>query len=304
MANSISLANKYLPLLDALYKKTSLTASLDSMTQPVSFTNANEVKIFKLSMTGMGDYSRNTGYTTGTVTGTWETWTLAQDRGTKFTVDVMDDEETFNQAFGKLAQEFLRVKVSPEIDAYRFAKYATTAIDAGNYASEDLTSSNIVEAIDTGTTSMDEDEVTEEGRKLYITPTKYTNLKQNSDITRWASVQDDMLKRKILMFDEMEVIKVPQTRFYTAVTLYDGSSEGETDGGYTATSGAYNINFMIIEPSAVVQVAKHNSLKIFSPQVNQSTDGFMVQYRIYHDCFVYENKVAGIYVSHAATGSI
>ena len=42
-------------------------------------------------------------------------------------VDVMDNDETMGMAFGTLAGQFVRNYVTPEIDAYRFAKYAETS---------------------------------------------------------------------------------------------------------------------------------------------------------------------------------
>ena len=53
---------------------------------------------------------------------------------------------------------------------------------------------------------------------------------------------------------------------------------------------------MLIAPSAVVALTKHAKLRVFSPEVNQIMDAYKFQYRVYHDLFVYENKVAGIYV--------
>lgn len=52
---------------------------------------------------------------------------------------------------------------------------------------------------------------------------------------------------------------------------------------------------MMIHPSAVLQVKKHDNLKMFDPDTNQDKDGWKVQYRLYHDAFVYENKVKGVY---------
>jgi hypothetical protein len=67
-------------------------------------------------------------------------------------------------------------------------------------------------------------------------------------------------------------------------------------GGYAKTSSTgRDINFMLLEPSAVLQATKLADLKIFSPEENQSADAWLLQYRLYHDAFVYDNKVKGIY---------
>ena len=49
--------------------------------------NTNEIIIPKISMDGLADYSRNSGYVAGDVTLTNETVTFNYDRGRKFTVD-------------------------------------------------------------------------------------------------------------------------------------------------------------------------------------------------------------------------
>ena len=47
MAQSITLAQKYQPILDEIYKLASLTARMDAKTKPVNFAGANVVKVFK-----------------------------------------------------------------------------------------------------------------------------------------------------------------------------------------------------------------------------------------------------------------
>lgn len=297
MANSIALAEKYLPILDEVYKRESLTANLDATANKVSFLGGNAVKLFKTSVDGLGDYSRNSGYTSGDVTATWETLTLSQDRGRSFLVDEMDNEETAGMAFGTLSGEFIRTKVVPEIDAYRFAKYsaATTPVKA------DITSSTDVAAlIDTAEAKMNDDEVPVEGRILYVSEAAYKQLKSN--ITRTLANEGNV-SRMIETFDGMPVIRVPQSRFNTAITLKDGKSSGQTAGGYEPKTGGFKINFMIVAPSAIVQVAKHVKPRIFDPNTTQEADAWKFDYRIYHDCFVEANKTAGIYVHCANTAN-
>ena len=54
---------------------------------------------------------------------------------------------------------------------------------------------------------------------------------------------------------------------------------------------------MIVHPSAIMQVVKHAAPRIFSPAVNQEADAWKFDYRVYHDAFVKDNKVNGIFVS-------
>jgi len=299
MANSIALAQTYLPLLDEVYKASSKTAILDAT--KVDILNGNTIKVFKTSMDGMGNYNRSTGFVTGDVTGTWETMTLSKDRGRAFVIDRMDNEETIGMAFGTLAGEFIRTRVSPEIDAYTFAKLAgTTGVDSATAADITIGTTDVPALVDEAERSMNENEVPVEGRILFISENAYAGLR--AKITR--SVQNDVLgvNREIETYDGMPVVRVPQNRFYSAITLYDGTTAGQTGGGYigTATTG-YKINFMVIHPSAVCKVVKHALPRIFTPEQYQQADAWKFDYRVYHDCFAYDNKVKGIYLHCGAT---
>ena len=109
--NSIALAQRYLPMLDEVYKFSSRSAILDNLN--VQFIGGNAVKVYKTSMDGLADYNRNSGYVNGGVNGAWETLTLSQDRGRSFQIDAMDQEETLDLAFGTLVGEFIRTRVVP-----------------------------------------------------------------------------------------------------------------------------------------------------------------------------------------------
>jgi len=290
MAQSIALAQKFQPILDEIYKRESLTARLDALTKPVNFAGANVVKVFKTDPIGLGTYSRVSGYPAGQIVGAWETLTLATERGRAFVIDRMDDEETLGMAFGTLVSEFMRTEVAPELDAYRFSKYASTAsINAATPAT--LTADTIIGALDAAKLELDKDEVPAEGRILYISDACLNLLE--GKVSRFLANENSVDKR-VMRYSGMDVIMVPQARFYRGVTLNAGATVDA--GGYSKTAETgKDINFMIIHPSAVLQVAKHESLKVFSPDENQTTDGWLVQYRIYHDAFVQANKLNGIY---------
>jgi len=291
MTQSIALAQKFQPILDEIYKASSLTARMDAKTKPVNFAGANVVQVFKTDPIGLGKYDRVSGYPAGQVVGSWETLTLATERGRSFVIDRMDDEETLGMAFGTLAGEFIRTKVVPELDAYRFSKYASTAsINAATPGT--LDANGIIKALDDAKLELDKDEVPSEGRLLYISDNCLNLLE--SKVSRFLG-NENAVDKRVTKYSGMEVIMVPQTRFYKGITLDDGATVDA--GGYSKTaSTGKDINFMIIHPTAVLQVAKHDSLKVFTPEQNQTTDGWLMQYRIYHDAFVYANKLNGIYL--------
>lgn len=299
MANSITLFKKYIDKLDDVYKQSAKTAVLDGDTTLVQMgANTNEIIIPKISMDGLGDYSRNGGYVDGDVTLTNETVTFNYDRGRAFSIDAMDNEETAGIAFGKLASEFIRTKVVPELDAFRFAQYAgTTGISKVSAGATLSTGADVISALRAATNKMDEDEVPTENRILYITPT-LDGLIADLDTT----------KSKEVMSRFSEKILVPQTRFYTAVTLYDGRTDNSSQdsgvnqkpGGFVKASGGKDINFLVIHKPAVIQYTKHTVSKVITPAENQSADAYKFPYRAYGLADVYENKVSGIYLHHKA----
>ena len=297
MANSIALAKQYVSLLDETYKLASLTSDLDGAAELArQGANANELVIPIMTMQGLGDYSRNGGYVDGDVTLTNETVTCNFDRGRMFTVDAMDNMESAGIAFGKLAGEFIRTKVVPELDAFRFAQYASADGISKATAATLSTGENVISALRAATTKMDEDEVPMENRYLYITPTLY-GLVQDLDTTKSREVLSRFTK----------VVQVPQTRFYTAITQKTGkitvtgetgkeTTDDQSAGGYVKGAGAKDINFMVIHKPAVIQFEKHVAPKIVTPDQNPDADAYKFGYRNVGIADVYDNKVSGIYL--------
>ena len=157
MPNNITLAQKFVPILDEIYTNASLTAKLDGNPDLVQQgANANELIIPMLSMQGLGDYDRNSGYVSGDVTLTNETVKCNFDRGRMFSVDSMDNAETAGIAYGRLASEFIRTKVVPELDAFRLAKYAGLS-GIGSAEAALSTGAAVVEALRVASTKRDED---------------------------------------------------------------------------------------------------------------------------------------------------
>lgn len=112
MANTIALRKAYATMLDEVYKLASLTAVLDGPNELVKEgANANEILIPKMTMSGLANYNKQTGYVAGDVTLEYETKKCTYDRGRMFTVDAMDNIESAGVAFGRLSGEFLRTQV-------------------------------------------------------------------------------------------------------------------------------------------------------------------------------------------------
>jgi hypothetical protein len=290
MANNIALAKNYIPLLDEVYKTTSLTAVLEAPAELArAGANAREILLPKIDVVGLGAYNRSTGYAVGDVTLAYETHTFNFERGRKMSIDSMDDEETQGVLIGRLLGEFVRTKVVPELDAFRFAKFATESITAniGHNVAANLGTNGVaaILAIRAGLTKLDDAEVPPEGRLLFITPTLL------------GAIEDLKTDESRAVLAGLTVVKVPQSRFYTAITQNAGATASA--GGFTFTNNASsNINFMLVHNAAPVVFTKHLVSDILPPEVNPDADAWVLKYRSYGLAEVLENKIQGIYVSY------
>ena len=287
--NAIELFKQYIALLDEIYKLESKTNILDGANELVrQGANANELIIPKIAMDGLADYSRSSGYVAGNVDFNFETVKCNFDRGRMFTVDVMDNIETMGLVFGKLSSEFVRTKVIPELDAFRMAKYASLEDISTVEAADITTGAAVISALRAASTTMNNDEVPENSRILFIE----TGLKGLIDDL-------DTTKSKAVMNKFSSVVEMPQNRFYTAIKQLNGGTDEEA-GGYTRKTGANNINFMVVEKSAAIQFAKRVNSKIINPEQNQDADAYKYGYRQVAIADGYENKRSGIYL-HKST---
>ena len=285
MANNIALAKNYIPLLDEVYKLSSLTAALESPAELArAGASAREILLPKMDLVGLGDYNRTTGYAVGDVTLTYQTHTFNFERGRKFSLDAMDNEETQGVLVGRLLGEYVRTKVVPELDAFRFAKFATeaNAANIGTFVSAELNNGTaIIAAIRAGVTKLDDAEVPPEGRFLFITPNML------------GLVEDLKTDESRAALAGLTVVKVPQSRFRTAITQDAGATAGA--GGFTKAVGAKDINFMLVSNTAPVIFTKHLVSDILDPAVNPDADAWVMKYRSYGLAEVLENKIGGIY---------
>lgn len=284
MANVITYVKKTIPLLDKVYKAGAKTSILDG---DISLTkagaNANSILIPKMTLDGLSDYGRNgSGYDNGSTKLEFQEKKFNYDRGQKFAVDAMDDEETVGLAFGQLSGEFVRTKVVPEVDAFRFSTYHSKA---ANKKTEVLsTGKAVVEALRAAANTMDEKEVDTENRILFITPT-LKGLIEDLDTT--AS--------KLVLNRFSTIIPVPQSRMFTDIEL--------AKHGYKSKSSSKNINFMAIQKQAILQYVKHLVNKHISPELNQTSDDWLFFFRSYQLCEALDNKLNGIYASVSSAPS-
>lgn len=291
MPNTISgYVEAYKKLFDRLYETYSLTAVLDRKAELIQ-AGMPTVKIRNIETVGLGNYSRTTGYPKGQLTVSWQPYTLTQDRAREFSIDRIDDMELLGETVRDTVDTFMQEEVTPEIDAYRFAKYYTGAAKKATPTA--LTAETALQAIREGLRWLDDKRVPRANRYIFVSSAVQALVEDG--VNRQYS-NEGGISGIVNTVDMVPMIMVPQSLFVSAITLNAGASEDA--GGFAKSAGASDLNFLILHKNAVAQAKVIDKMKIFSPDENQEMDAWLYQHRIYHDAFVNTRFADAIY-AHA-----
>lgn len=281
MPNSIELPKGYENVLMEAYRKESLTAVLESAAPQGNIAQMEQLGEFYYpvySMGGLGDVQANGRLPQNSGASlTWKPISANYDRGTILEIDQKVDAQSFNLAFGNAAAHFNRTKVVPEGDAFVFSTLcAGTGITKEQKTYAD--GADMLKGLNAAMCDMDEKEVPEEGRVLFITPTLLGMVK-DLDTTKSREALDGF----------SSIVKVPQSRFYSAIDLLDGTTKDEEIGHYKKGTGAVDMNFLIVHKDAVVLRWNFAHGKVIDAEDNQQGFGHLFKYRKYGVCGVREN---------------
>ncbi len=262
MANDLGdMVEIYTTKLDELAQLASVTGDLDGYNQDMVryLDNAGQVLLPSMTVDGLGDYDRATGFPEGDVDIEWTPYKLRFDRGREFSVDDMDDAEHLKLVTMNVMAKFVSDQVVPEVDAVRLSTYlanagttvAATVTDYGDALDATLAAESAVE-----------DYASLDGFVFYMT-------------SAWKG----MLKKAV------------PWRFGAG----DQADSDQTHVTGKVSADAVKANFMLINPEAVCQVKRTEKQRYFAPGVNQEKDAHKWQYRLYHDAWVLEKKKPLIY---------
>lgn len=302
--NTLATATLFQNTLDKKAVQEAVTGWMDANAGQVLYNGGAEVKIPKMSIQGLGDYDRDSGYQKGGITLEYETRKMTQDRGRMFQLDPVDvNENNFVTTAASAMGEFQRMHVIPEIDAYRLSKIATEAITAekagmveyGYTPGAENTSAlrKVKEGINA---------VREMGYNgsLLIHATSDFIMELELELAGKITVvtfSKGGINTQVPSVDEVPLISTPSNRMYTAIEIQDGKSVGQEAGGYKKGESAKNINFMVLPMTTPIAVTKQDVMRIFDPNVNQRLNAWQMDYRRFHDIWVLDNKLDSIYLN-------
>jgi hypothetical protein len=256
-------------------------------TNSFRYVDGQTIKIPVLTVTGMVDSTRDsiTAYSRK-VDNAWETKTLAHDRTFQTLVDPADiDETNMALSIGNITSVFVNEELFPEMDKYMASKLFTDVDNYGTISNAAVTTSaEVLAEFDAFMEALDEAEVPEEGRILYVTPAINTLLKGAVD--RRFDNQTD-LSRIIATLDNVKKVVVPSSRMYEA---YDFTT------GAVPAAGADTINMILVHPKAVIAPIKIDQIYIDEPSAKTGGKSLYFQ-RQYWDAFLLEQKAGGCQIN-------
>ncbi len=300
--NKLEFAKVFMSALDRQMIEKATSGWMEANAGQVIYNGGNEVKIPKIVMSGLAAYDREDGFVRGPVTYSYQTKTLTQDRGRTFQLDAMDvDETNFGTAAGNVLGEFQRTQVIPEVDAYRYSTIANAAISANRFTEYIPNVSDIVTKLMEDITNIKDIVGNESEIVVTISTPVCALLSRAKEIPKWIDTTNFVqggVNLQVKSIDNCPLINVPSSRMKTEYVFYDGITSGQENGGFLAADSAKDINWIIACRTAPIAVSKTDVTRIFDPMTNQKANAWKLDYRKYHDLWVLDNAVDGIWLNY------
>ncbi|EAD0499241.1 hypothetical protein AFU21_10240 [Listeria monocytogenes] len=289
---TINYVDKYGKELDQKLVFGTYTNELE--TSNLLWLDAKTFKIQTITTTGLKPHTRNKGYNEGSASNENTAYTITFDRDVEFFVDVMDVDET-GQALtaANVTKEFNSRHSAPEVDAYRFSKLATEAKKNGYSTAETITEENVFRTLKAAIRKVKK--YGTQNLVMYVSVDVMAALELSKDFTRTISNQNigpSSLETRVTGIDGVKLVEIEaEDRFYDTFDFTDG---------YKPAASAKKLNYLLINKGSVIGGTKHASIYLHAPGSVGQGDGWLYQYRVYHDIFVKEQQKDGVIASTVA----
>ncbi|MBQ3133702.1 MAG: hypothetical protein IJC17_05475 [Clostridia bacterium] len=288
--------------LDKAVVQKAATGFLADNALRAKFVGAKTVLIPEVDMSGLGDYDRDTGFVSGSIQVANKPYTLSQDRGRSFQLDREDEDETgIANLAGEVLAEFVRTKVVPEMDAYNLSKLAGYAVENEQTVSGDAATAPyalFTDAVEAARSAVGYDEEL----VAFVDHNLMTALQRSEEISRMmvvSQMKKGGVNLEVTNLNNVALIPVAKSRMKTSYSFYDGSTSGQTEGGFAPDASAKDIHLIVMPKRAASLVKKTEKTRTFTPDQNQGADAYKIDYRVYYDLFVKNSLGGGIIVNIA-----
>lgn len=303
--NTLEMAQLFQQSLDKQMLVGATSGWMETNASQVKYNGGDTVKMPKITTSGLATYDRDEGFTTGSVTLSYDDYKLTQDRQRSFMLDAMDvDESNFVASAGNVMGEFQRLQVIPEVDAYRYSRIAALAKGASQEtAGFTPTEGNILAKLNEEIANIQDIVGDDVPLVICMARPVRTILDNCEKIERYLSVTDfkaGEINTKVNTYNDIPILGVPSARMKTAYVFADGKTAGQESGGFKADAAAKGINWIIMAKNAPLAISKTDKVRIFSPDANQKADAWKLDYRKFHDLWIPTNRLAGVWVNTGA----
>lgn len=298
MANNIEKVDLIQKMLDKAMVQGAVTGFMEANAGPVKYSGGDEIKIPSIAMDGLKDYDRQLGFAEGDVTLVYQTERLTQDRGTGFTVDEMEvDESGVLDLMSLLAGEFQRTKVVPEVDAYRLSKIAKL-VGKDRRSAYTAAANSVYKELQNDIGGVRDAVGSDVPLVVILSSTIATMLSTSTEISKKLDVTNfkrGEIETRVKVIDEVPILPAPTARMNSRITINKADK-----GGYAKAEGAQAINWIICPRSAPIAVSKTDKMRLFDPETWQKARAWHLDYRKFHELWIPKNKLDGFRVSLAA----
>lgn len=285
MANVFEHANKYASELDKMIVQESKTGFMADSKFKARFKGAKTVNMPQIDFDGLGSYNRETGYSKGGTNFNYKSYELTKERSKQLVIDAQDADETgISSLTGKIVGEYTRTKVNPEIDAYVMSTLYGIANEKGNV--DTFVAENAVELMLDGINKAEAASgYTNEQMVAFVDPVMYAAIMTSDKLQHSITVSEfeqGTVNLKVKSLNGCAIIPVAADRMRTTYNFNEAGFAASEDAGY--------IKALILPKSAAALVKKVDKVDIYTPDMVQDMDAYKINFRLYYDCFVTENK--------------
>lgn len=260
---------EYLTTLDKILAAETYTARYQ--VQGAEFTSIKTVNIPELVIgDSLADYAGSFGNDDKAEIA-YTAYTLEKDREYSFTVDAVDDIDEQHLRVANGAAEVQRRLLIPEMDGYFFKKAAAAAKTSGK---TQLTVENIKDELRNARTQFVANGIGLSA-DMFISSTALALLEKATD-RQWSSESD--IHTTVGRYDIFNVYEVPDTMLAQDFIAIAGGQQ------------------------TIKNIVKRAVTRVFSPEQNQTSDGWLCQMRWVYGNIAYKNQKAGIYANKGALG--
>lgn len=303
MANSIERASVFQSKLDTQFTQQSVTGWMDENAGQVQYAGGKEIKVPSVVLQGLGTYDRTNGAPGSTVSLTYQTLPMTMDRGRALEIDEMDVEETKGAAaMATLAATYQEEYVIPEIDAYRLST-AVKLAGAGRQRTYTPAAASVLQALNEDIMTVIDKVGSGAQLVIHISNAAYGILINSDKLIKQLNVtnfQQGAISQRVRAIDDIPLINTRNLLMKSAYKFLDGVTSGQEAGGFEPADGAKQVNWIIFSRRAPIAVSKQDKSRLFSPEEWQKARCWHYDYRRYHDLWITNNRLDGVFVNIGA----